>query len=58
MMTLRIFPWQAFFTAAISRVMSSHLPSFAQPIWMTMSTSSAPFFTASSAIKHLAAVVS
>ena len=58
MMTFRSFPLQAAFTAAISSVIFSHRPSFAQPMLMTMSTSSAPFATASEAMKHLAAVVS
>ena len=49
---------QAAFTAAISSVIFSHRPSFAQPMLMTMSTSSAPFATASEAMKHLVAVVS
>ena len=58
MMTFKSFPLQAAFTAAISSVILSHRPSFAQPMLMTMSTSSAPFATASEAMKHLAAVVS
>ena len=58
MMTFKSFPLQAAFTAAISSVIFSHRPSFAQPMLMTMSTSSAPFATASEAMKHLAAVVS
>ena len=43
--------------AAISAVISSHLPSLAQPMLMTISTSSAPLSTASEAMKHLLAVV-
>ena len=41
-----------------SFVICSQRPSLAQPMLMTMSTSSAPLSTASEAIKHLAAVVS
>ena len=58
MMTFSSFPLQAFLMAAISLVMSSHFPSLAQPMLMTISTSSAPLSTASEAMKHLAAVVS
>ena len=58
MMTFRSFPLQAAFTAAISSVTASQSPALAQPMLMTMSTSSAPLSTASEAMKHLAAVVS
>ena len=58
MMTFSSLPLQASFTALISASRSSHFLSFTQPMLMTMSTSSAPFSTASAAMKHLAAVVS
>ena len=57
MMTFSSLPPQAAFTALISASSSSHFLSFTQPMLMTMSISSAPFFTASSVSKHFTAVV-
>ena len=57
MMTFSSFPPQLAFTALISESSSSHFLSFTQPMLMTMSISSAPFFTASSVSKHFTAVV-
>ena len=57
MMTLRSFPPHAALMRTISSSsMSQHL-SFTMPRLMTISISSAPFFTASSVSKTLAAVV-
>ena len=58
MMTFRSLPWHAALTALISSNSASHFLSLTQPMLMTMSTSSAPFSTASDASKHFAFVVS
>ena len=57
MMTFSSLPSQASFRQLISRSTSSYLPSFTQPMLTTMSSSSAPFFTASRISKTLHSVV-
>ena len=57
MMTLSGWPAQAALIALISASTSSSRPSLSMPMLMTMSTSSAPFFTASAASKTFTAVV-
>ena len=57
MITLSGLPAHAAFTALISASTSSSCPSLSMPMLMTMSISSAPFFTASAASNALTAVV-
>ena len=57
MMTFRSLPSVALRTAAISAATWSQAPSLTMERLMTMSISSAPFFTASAASKALAAEV-
>ena len=55
--TLSNLPSQASFILLISQKMSSHLPSLAHPILITISISAAPSLTACAASAHLISVV-
>ena len=55
--TLSVCPAQAALIALISASTSSSRPSLSMPMLMTMSTSSAPFFTASAASNTFVSVV-